>query len=79
MGLIESQRLINACRSTVWEIITDIGNFPVWDSGFAAVSGRIRNGGTFRFRVVPRPDGNQLAPDQERKFGGVSAVRNSLP
>ena len=51
MALIESERPINACRSTVWEIITDIGHFPLWDSGFTAVSGRIRNGGTIRVRT----------------------------
>ena len=52
MALIKSQRLINACRSTVWDIITDARNFTVWDSGITAVSGRIRNGGTIIFRTL---------------------------
>lgn len=48
---MESQHLINARGSTVWDIITDSGNLAVWDSGIASVSGVIRNGGVFRVRT----------------------------
>lgn len=48
MVLIEAQHLINARRSTVWDIITDTGNFTVWDSGITTVSGKVRNGGIIR-------------------------------
>lgn len=51
MALVESQQLINARGSTVWDIITDSANLPVWNSGIAAVSGEIRNGGTVRIRT----------------------------
>lgn len=51
MTPMESQHLINARAPTVWDIITDCGNFPVWDSGIAAVSGEIRNGGVIKVRA----------------------------
>lgn len=51
MAPVESQHLINARGSTVWDIITDSGNFTVWDSGITAVTGEIRNGGTVRVRT----------------------------
>lgn len=52
MTLIEARGLINARGSTVWDIITDSGNFAVWDSGITAVSGPIRNGGTIKVRTL---------------------------
>ena len=52
MAPIEAQRLVNARGSTVWDIITDSSNFPVWDSGITAVSGPIRNGGNIRVRTL---------------------------
>lgn len=48
MALIESQHLIKARGSTIWDIITDTRNFTVWDSGITTVSGEIRNGATIR-------------------------------
>ena len=51
MGFIEAQSLINARGSTVWEIITDAGNFPVWDSGITEARGELRNRGTIRLRT----------------------------
>lgn len=48
MALLEKQLLINARGSTVWEIVTDVGNLTVWNSGITAVTGEIRNGGSLR-------------------------------
>jgi hypothetical protein len=48
MAPLEAQNLISARVSTVWDIITDSGNFAVWESGITAVTGELRNGGTMR-------------------------------
>lgn len=47
----EASSLIRARGSTVWEIITDAGNFPVWGSGITCVSGDVRNGVILRIRT----------------------------
>lgn len=54
-GLVEtfeSETLINARTSTVWEVITDAGNLTVWESGITAIDGEIRNGGTIRIKTA---------------------------
>jgi hypothetical protein len=48
---LEASSLIRARASTVWEIITDAGNFPVWRSGIARVSGDVRDGVIWRIRT----------------------------
>lgn len=67
MESFEAEALILAGTGTVWDVITDGGNFPVWDSGITEVSGevghgerirvRTRDGGkrTFRLRVDQTP------------------------
>ena len=35
----------------VWEVITDSGNFTVWDSGISQIDGELRHGGTIRVRA----------------------------
>ncbi|HEX9089386.1 MAG TPA: SRPBCC domain-containing protein [Arthrobacter sp.] len=57
MKYFEAETLINAGDSTVWEIITDGGNFTVWDSGITRIDGELRNGGTIRVRT--RTGGNR--------------------
>lgn len=47
----ESEALINARASTVWEVITDAGNLTVWESGITAIDGELRNGGTARIKT----------------------------
>ena len=47
----EAEALILAGTGTVWDIITDAGNYPVWDSGIAEVSGAISHGGQIRIRT----------------------------
>ena len=44
--------MIYARSSTVWDIITDEGNYTVWDSGITRIEGQIRNGGTIRIRTI---------------------------
>ncbi|MDN4643340.1 SRPBCC family protein [Arthrobacter sp. PsM3] len=54
MDCLEAHTLIDAGNSAVWEILTDSGNFPVWDSGIIAISGEVRNGGTIKIRTRAR-------------------------
>lgn len=52
MQSFESEEPINARSSTVWDIITDAGNFTVWESGITWVDGEVRNGALIRIRTV---------------------------
>lgn len=36
----------------MWDIITDAGNYTVWDSGVTEIAGDIRNGGIIRIRTT---------------------------
>ena len=51
METSEAETLILADAGTVWEIITDAGNYQVWDSGITDVSGAICHGGRIRVRT----------------------------
>ena len=51
MKSFEAEALINARNSTVWDIITDGGNYTVWDSGITRIDGRLRSGGPIRVRT----------------------------
>ena len=51
MHSVEAEALIKARDSTVWDIITDAGNYTVWDSGITHVTGELRNGGTIKIRT----------------------------
>jgi hypothetical protein len=51
MRSYEAKALIDARKSTVWDVITDGGNYTVWDSGITHISGELRNGGTIRVRI----------------------------
>jgi len=46
-----AEDLILGGAGTVWDVITDAGNYPVWDSGVAEVSGAISDGGRIRVRT----------------------------
>lgn len=52
---MEAQSLIRAHSSTVWEVITDAGNFPVWDSGITGISGEVRHGRSVIVRTRAKP------------------------
>ncbi len=54
----EAEALIFADAATVWDILTDAGNYPVWDSGITEVSGAISAGG--RIRVRTRDGGKRM-------------------
>ena len=56
MQSFESAALINARSSTVWDIITDVGNFTVWESGITWIDGELRNGGTTRIKTLWRKE-----------------------
>ena len=47
----EAEALIDARKSTVWDIITDGGNYTVWDSGITRLDGELRRGGTIRVKA----------------------------
>ncbi|MDP9981298.1 hypothetical protein J2W14_000678 [Pseudarthrobacter oxydans] len=57
MKSFEAETVINARNSTVWDIITDGGNYPVWDSGITRIDGQLRSGGPIRVRT--RTGGNR--------------------
>jgi hypothetical protein len=48
MQFFEAETLINARSSTVWDIVTDSGNYTVWDSGITRIDGQVRNGSTIK-------------------------------
>ena len=52
MQSFESEEPINARSSTVWAIITDAGNFTVWESGISWIDGEVSNGALVRIRTV---------------------------
>lgn len=52
MQSFESEEPINARSSTVWGIITDAGNFTVWESGITWVDGEVSNGALIRIRTA---------------------------
>lgn len=68
MRSCEAKTLISARKSTVWEIITDGGNYTVWDSGITHISGGLRNGATIRVRS--RPGGNRTYRLRVRQIPG---------
>jgi hypothetical protein len=39
--IVEAETLILAGADTVWGIIPDGGNYPVWDSGIAEIKRRV--------------------------------------
>jgi len=46
-----AQALILARPGAVWDVLTDTGNYAVWDSGILDVSGDLRHGETLRVRT----------------------------
>jgi Polyketide cyclase / dehydrase and lipid transport len=51
MESFEAETLILAGADTVWDIITDGGNYAVWDSGITEVSGEVGHGERIRVRT----------------------------
>jgi uncharacterized protein YndB with AHSA1/START domain len=51
---------IRASRSTVWALLTDVGDFPRWNSTVRSIEGRIEAGGAIRLASVL---------DEKRTFG----------
>ena len=51
MESFEAETLILAGSGTVWDIITDGGNYPVWDSGITDVNGKVGHGERIRVRT----------------------------
>lgn len=77
MQSFESEVLINARSSTVWEVITDTANFAVWDSGITEIEGELRNGGTVRVKTM---DGGRAVRLRVQQLPGeVMVWRSGLP
>ena len=53
MKSYESRTLIDARKCTVWDVITDGGNFTVWNSGITHIAGELRHGGTIESVAGP--------------------------
>ncbi len=53
---------------TVWDIITDGGNYTVWNSGITHIDGELRHGGTIRVRT--RTGGNRTFRLRVRQIPG---------
>jgi hypothetical protein len=74
----ESEALINARASTVWEVITDAGNLTVWESGITAIDGELRNGGTIRIKTTDG-GGRILRFRVQQMLGEVMIWTRGLP
>jgi uncharacterized protein YndB with AHSA1/START domain len=48
----QSETLINAHASTVWNVITDAGNLTVWESGITTIDGELKHGAKIRIRTT---------------------------
>ncbi|WP_427006349.1 SRPBCC domain-containing protein [Pseudarthrobacter sp. H2] len=78
MKSFEAEAMIYARSSTVWDIITDAGNFTVWASGITRIDGQVRNGGTIRIRT--RTGGNRTFRLRVRQIPGeVMTWTGGLP
>ena len=78
MEYFESEALINARASTVWEVITDTGNLTVWESGITAIDGELRNGGTIRIKTTDA-GGRGLRLRVQQMPGEVMTWTSGLP
>lgn len=78
MEYFESEALVNARSSTVWEVITDTGNLTVWESGITAIHGELRNGGTVRIKTTDT-GGRSLRLRVQQMPGEVMTWTSSLP
>ena len=77
MPILEAGIPINARSSTVWDVITDAGNYIVWDSGITEIHGDIRNGGTIRIRTTSANRRYRLGVEQIS--GEVMTLTRALP
>lgn len=51
MNSCNAQALILARPETVWDVLTDTGNYAVWDSGICAIKGELGHGGIIRVQT----------------------------
>lgn len=51
MLVCEAEALIKADSSTVWDILTDSSNLPVWGSGITDISGELKDKNAVRLRI----------------------------
>jgi Polyketide cyclase / dehydrase and lipid transport len=73
-----AETLILAGADTVWDILTDAGNYTVWDSGITGVSGSVGHGS--RLRIRTRDGGKRTFRLRVRQIRGqVMTWRGGLP
>ncbi|WP_104045967.1 hypothetical protein [Arthrobacter sp. ZGTC412] len=85
MESFEAQAVILAPSSIVRDILTDQGNYPVWNSGLAEIQGDIVHGARLRVRLtgakrtlplrVKRFDGDHMVWTGRRALGLLTFVR----
>lgn len=77
MRFFQSEVLINARPSTVWNVITDGANFGVWESGLQEADGRIRSGD--KVRIFPTGRQRPISLRVRQVEGEVMTLKRRLP
>jgi hypothetical protein len=55
MKSFEATALIQAEPARVWEVLTDVGSWPAWDSGIKSLEGRAETGTTIKLETEANP------------------------
>jgi hypothetical protein len=71
MESFEAQAVILAPSSIVRDILTDQGNYPVWNSGIVEIVGDLVHGARIRIRLT---DGKRTLPLRIQRFNGQRMV-----
>lgn len=77
MRLFHSEVLIKARVSTVWHVISDGGNFGVWESGILEADGAVRAGDTVR--ITPATGRRPVKLRVQQLTGDVMTWHRRLP
>ena len=56
MKMYQAETTISASPQTIWDILTDGGDYPAWDPGMDRVEGRIAAGETVKFFIKTNPN-----------------------
>ncbi|MFE5839369.1 SRPBCC family protein [Arthrobacter sp. NPDC056493] len=77
MRLFSSEVLIQARAASVWHVITDGGNFGVWESGILEADGAVRAGDTVR--ITPSGGRRSVKLRVRQVSGNVMTWHRRLP
>lgn len=78
MREIREDLLIHASAGTVWRLLTDFAQFPLWNPFIREASGEVREGARLRVRIEPpggwgmtfRPTVLRVVPRRELRWRG---------